>query len=349
MVINTDSSSKVNQSSSKTLSEFQNDFVKIKIYKKRYLALILYCFLTFSSHLQFLQYTTIPTQVKNFYNVNSFVVNLTGTIWYVVYIPGTFLASSIFQRIGLRNTLIIGSICNTASTVLKCFSVESTRFWLTMFGQTLVGISEIFILSIPPILALTWFPKSQISKATGIGYAFTLIGVSFGSLIASFTVPNSNDITDIGNGFLKMFLFQAALSGLSLLLTLFLFENEPPYFPSEEQAIAATSKSKQLAGIVNFLFVATSIPGSIVAGLLLDCARKNSFTYFRYFIVLPLLLYTIMFIAFASSQFVKNEAYTLIIASMISLIDGTLPVISYEFGGEATNPLPQSITAAIQN
>ena len=36
-------------------------------------------------------------------------------------------------------------------------------------GQTIVAISQIFILGIPPQLAATWFPSSQVSSACAIG------------------------------------------------------------------------------------------------------------------------------------------------------------------------------------
>lgn len=36
-------------------------------------------------------------------------------------------------------------------------------------GQTVVAISQIFILGIPPQLAATWFPSDQVSSACAIG------------------------------------------------------------------------------------------------------------------------------------------------------------------------------------
>jgi len=36
-------------------------------------------------------------------------------------------------------------------------------------GQSIVAISQIFILGIPPQLAATWFPSHQVSSACAIG------------------------------------------------------------------------------------------------------------------------------------------------------------------------------------
>ena len=36
-------------------------------------------------------------------------------------------------------------------------------------GQTIIAISQIFILGIPPQLAATWFPADQVSSACAIG------------------------------------------------------------------------------------------------------------------------------------------------------------------------------------
>lgn len=48
-------------------------------------------------------------------------------------------------------------------------SVSPERFWVVLLGQGVVGISQIFMLGIPPKLAAVWFGSNQVSSACSIG------------------------------------------------------------------------------------------------------------------------------------------------------------------------------------
>ena len=57
----------------------------------------------------------------------------------------------------------------TAGSWIKVFSADPERFWLTFVGQTLVALSQTFILSVPARLAAVWFGPDQVSSACSIG------------------------------------------------------------------------------------------------------------------------------------------------------------------------------------
>jgi FLVCR family feline leukemia virus subgroup C receptor-related protein len=52
---------------------------------------------------------------------------------------------------------------------IKVFSASPNLFAVAFFGQTVVAVSQIFILGIPPLLAAVWFGPNQVSSATAIG------------------------------------------------------------------------------------------------------------------------------------------------------------------------------------
>ena len=52
---------------------------------------------------------------------------------------------------------------------IKCGSVAPDRFIVGFIGQTVVAISQVFILGIPAELAATWFGADQVSTACAIG------------------------------------------------------------------------------------------------------------------------------------------------------------------------------------
>ena len=112
-------------------------------------------------------------------------------------------------------------------------------------GQSIVAISQIFILGIPPQLAATWFPSDQVSSACAIGVfgnqvwsikykngldrqivhqdLFWQLGVALGFVIPSTIVSNQDEenIHLIGEDLFKMFLGVAIITTILLVVIIF--------------------------------------------------------------------------------------------------------------------------------
>jgi len=78
-------------------------------------------------------------------------------------------ALSIFCAQGLRKAVLIGSFGTCLGTWIKVFSASPNLFAVAFVGQTVVAVSQIFVLGIPPLLAAIWFGPDQVSTATSIG------------------------------------------------------------------------------------------------------------------------------------------------------------------------------------
>ncbi len=65
--------------------------------------------------------------------------------------------------------MLLGSLGTCLGSWVKVFATSPSHFWLLFAGQTIVAISQIFILGIPAQLAATWFPADQVSSACAIG------------------------------------------------------------------------------------------------------------------------------------------------------------------------------------
>lgn len=48
-------------------------------------------------------------------------------------------------------------------------SVAPDRFWVGFLGQSVVALSQTFIISLPARLAAVWFGSDQVSSACSIG------------------------------------------------------------------------------------------------------------------------------------------------------------------------------------
>ena len=70
---------------------------------------------------------------------------------------------------GLRWALVLAAVGTCAGSWVKVFSVGEDRFWVTFLGQTVVAVSQVFILNVPARLAAVWFGPGQVSSACSIG------------------------------------------------------------------------------------------------------------------------------------------------------------------------------------
>ena len=89
---------------------------------------------------------------------------------------------------GLRVTVIIGTLGTCLGGWIKVVGVAPDRFSVALVGQSIVAVSQVFILGVPPNVAAVWFGPEQVSSACAIGvfgnqvtpayyHLFTLVSV----------------------------------------------------------------------------------------------------------------------------------------------------------------------------
>ncbi|XP_050466312.1 feline leukemia virus subgroup C receptor-related protein 2 isoform X2 [Cataglyphis hispanica] len=211
--------------------------LEIKIYKKRWLMLILFVLYSASNAMQWIQYSIIANIVMRYYNVSSFLVDMTSMIYMITYIPLIFPASYLLDKFGLRYAVIFGALGTALGSWIKVFSIATDRFWITFLGQSLVAVSQTFVLSVPARLAAVWFGPDQVSSACSIGVFGNQLGIAIGFLFPPMLVPNSDNICNIERGLRLMFYIVAAFTTFVLALILVFFKSAPPLPPSPAQAV----------------------------------------------------------------------------------------------------------------
>ncbi|VDP14722.1 unnamed protein product [Soboliphyme baturini] len=135
----------------------------------RWIVLILFCLLSMSNSFQWIEYATIGHIVTRYYNVSYSTIDWMSMIYMVCYIPLIMPATWVMDRYGLRLVVILGAFGNCLGSWVKCASSAPNRLAIGFFGQTIVGMSQIFILCVPPRLAAVWFGPTEVSLATSIG------------------------------------------------------------------------------------------------------------------------------------------------------------------------------------
>ena len=63
----------------------------------------------------------------------------------------------------------MGSFGTVLGAWIKVFGVGPDRFNIALLGQTVVAMSQVFILGVPPNVAAVWFGPEQVSSACSIG------------------------------------------------------------------------------------------------------------------------------------------------------------------------------------
>nr|XP_033338352.1 feline leukemia virus subgroup C receptor-related protein 2 isoform X1 [Megalopta genalis] len=220
---------------------FRDQVAETKVFKRRWLNLIIFVVYSASNAMQWIQYSIIANIIMNYYKVTSLSVDMTSMIFMITYIPFIFPASYLLDKFGLRFAALFGAIMNCVGAWIKVFSVNQDLFWLTFIGQTVVAVSQTFVLSVPARLAAVWFGPDQVSSACSIGVFGNQLGIAIGFLFPPMLVPSSDDVSVVGRGLQLMFYIVAAFTTVILILIVFFFKAEPPLPPSPAQAVQRDS------------------------------------------------------------------------------------------------------------
>ncbi|XP_030021076.1 uncharacterized MFS-type transporter C09D4.1 isoform X2 [Manduca sexta] len=223
------------------------------VYPIRWLVLFIFVFYSASNSMQWVQYSIIQDAVVKYYGVSSIMVYWTSMIYMITYIPLIFPASWLLDKAGLRVTTIIGAFGTCAGAWLKVFSVPQDMFWLGFFGQTVVAISQVFILNVPPRLAAVWFGADQVSSACSIGVFGNQLGVALGFVMPPMLVKAQGTIEEIGADFQLMFYLVAGFTSVLFVFIVLFFKAAPPSPPSAAADLGSSLDSNFLQSIKQLL------------------------------------------------------------------------------------------------
>ncbi|XP_014358054.2 feline leukemia virus subgroup C receptor-related protein 2 isoform X2 [Papilio machaon] len=222
---------------------------KYKVHRKRWFMLGLFVLYSTSNSMQWMQYTIIQDIVVRYYNVQSTVVSWTSMIYMITYVPLIFPGSWLLDKTGLRVTTIIGSFGTCLGAWLKVFSVPQDMFWLGFAGQTVVAVSQVFILNVPPRLAAVWFGADQVSSACSIGVFGNQLGVALGFLLPPMLVRATGTPEEMAADFRLMFYLVAGFTSVLFVFILLFFKAAPPSPPSAAADLGSSLDSNFLQSI----------------------------------------------------------------------------------------------------
>ncbi|NIG62028.1 feline leukemia virus subgroup C receptor-related protein 1 [Pontoporia blainvillei] len=132
---------------------------------RRFLVLLIFSLYSMVNAFQWIQYSIISNVFEGFYNVSSLHIDWLSMVYMLAYVPLIFPATWLLDTRGLRLTALLGSGLNCLGAWIKCGSVQQHLFWVTMLGQCLCSVAQVFILGLPSHIASVWFGPKEVSTA----------------------------------------------------------------------------------------------------------------------------------------------------------------------------------------
>ena len=215
---------------------------KIKIYKKRWLMLLLFSCISFANGVLYTCIVSINDIISRYYRVTEDQVDWAGNIFPFMYIFMALPSASMMTSLGLRALVIIGTSLNAMGTCLHFAGVYGNGYKFIMAGQAAAAISFPTIMQVPVRLSTVWFPEYEHAKATSFAMVANVFGIGIGFLQPSNMVPDVLDITSIYNGLYNLYLSHLVFVLVCLVFIYLFFQEKPPLPPSF--AAAASNNSK---------------------------------------------------------------------------------------------------------
>ncbi|KAK9695791.1 Major Facilitator Superfamily [Popillia japonica] len=224
--------------------DVEEELGEIKLYKIRWVIIGIFVLYAAVSAVQWVQYSIITNIIVRYYGVTPVAVDWTSMISMITYPPLLLPGSYMIDRIGLRSCALIGVVGTAVGTWIKMFSVQPHLFMLGFAGQTVVFVSQIFILSLPPKVASVWFGPNEVSTACSLGVFGTQLGTALSFILPPLIVRNHDNIDDIGKDLSYLFYGVGAVITPVVILVFIFFKSEPPLPPSIAQAKLRLNRSE---------------------------------------------------------------------------------------------------------
>lgn len=132
---------------------------------RRFAVLLVFSSYSLVNAFHWIQYSIISNVFEGFYGVSALHINWLSMVYMLAYVPLIFPATWLLDTRGLRLTALLGSGLNCLGSWVKCGSVQRHLFWVTMLGQSLCSVAQVFILGLPSRIASVWFGPKEVSTA----------------------------------------------------------------------------------------------------------------------------------------------------------------------------------------
>ncbi|XP_026156321.1 feline leukemia virus subgroup C receptor-related protein 2-like isoform X3 [Mastacembelus armatus] len=212
--------------------------LETKLYKRRWVMLLIYSAIVMSNSFMWLQYSIITNVFMRFYSVDAQAIDWLCMIFLLTYCIFIFPAMWTLDSRGMRDAMVVGSALNCIGGWIKTGTAYPDMFALTFFGQFMCAAATPFMMGIPSRLASLWFGPHEVSTACSIGIIGAQMGIGIGFLVPPILVPNVDDMNELAYHIRIMFYISAGMATLIFILVVTVFQEKPEIPPSQAQVQA---------------------------------------------------------------------------------------------------------------
>ncbi|CAL8272553.1 unnamed protein product [Merluccius merluccius] len=219
--------------------------METKLYKRRWVMLLLFAAFSMSNAFMWLQYGIISNIFARFYAVDAIAVDWLSMIYFLTYVPLILPVTWFLDSRGLRDVVVAGSAFNCIGAWIKTGTAQPDMFAVTFLGQFVCSVATVHLLGIPSRLASLWFGQQEVSTACSIGVLGNQVGIALGFLLPPVLVPNVDDIDELAYHIKNMFYITAGFSTVIFVLVVIVFQDKPELPPSQAEAQARSLSPDQ--------------------------------------------------------------------------------------------------------
>ena len=211
---------------------------QFKRYQQRWLMLLLFSLANFSNGLLWVTFASISDLTEAYIGCSTSAVNILTTLFLIMQIPGTVLASYIHKNYGLRENVLMASLITAFGSFIRLIPTLFNRnsisgdtiYALFFIGQVFGALAQPIFTNVPTIVSSVWFPSNERDIATSFGSMSQPLGDAIGQIFPSIFVSLNSSGEVVGMSQL-MGLEVGICCGAFILATLF-FSTGPPTPPS---------------------------------------------------------------------------------------------------------------------
>ena len=151
---------------------------EIKVYKMRWVILLLYTLLSISNHIQYLLLVTVFKEVEYYYGISRKEFNIVTPAVPFLFILFAIPSCYIGGKISFKMLILLGIVSNLTSAVIRWIGTQlAASFVMLLISNIFTGITQALILGMPPLIASIWFPTSERSLSTSLGVMASFAGI----------------------------------------------------------------------------------------------------------------------------------------------------------------------------
>ncbi|KFV60194.1 hypothetical protein N328_12274, partial [Gavia stellata] len=184
---------------------------------------------------------------------SAFAIDWLSMSYMLTYVPLLFPVAWLLDKRGLRIIALAGSALNALGAWVKLGSLKPHLFPVTVLGQVICSLAQVFILGMPSRIASVWFGSHEVSTACSIAVFGNQLGIAVGFLVPPVLVPNVEDVETLAYHISIMFFMTAGMATALFILVVIVFKEKPPHPPSRAQALIQSRPTEEYSYVRSIL------------------------------------------------------------------------------------------------